>query len=143
MQFLGACATAFGLGFLYFVSAVPVTAAMGLPTWVAALFAWIGYSAGAVVIAFAGEPLRAWFAKRLKIQPNPGNPNLVMRAWNRYGLPALGILAPVTVGPQAGALLAIALGAKRAPVVAAIALGAVPWAIAFAILTSLGIKLVK
>lgn len=143
MQFLGACATAFGLGFLYFVGAVPVAAAMGLPAWAAAIFAWAGYSAGGVVVAFAGEPLRAWIARRWKIQPNPGNPNLVMRAWNRYGLPALGLLAPVTIGPQAGALLAIALGAKRGPVVAAIAFGAIPWAIALGVLTSLGIKLVK
>jgi hypothetical protein len=143
MHFLGACASAFGLGFVYFISAVPVAAAMGLPTWVAAAFAWAGYSTGALVVAFAGEPLRAWLTKRLNIRSNPENPNLVMRAWNRYGLSALGVLAPVTVGPQAGALLAIALGAKRTPVVAAIAFGAIPWAVAFAILTSLGIKLVK
>lgn len=143
MQILGACASAFGLGFIYFVSAIPLSAALGLPVWLAALFAWLGYSSGAVVVALAGEPLRAWMMKRLKLKPDASNPNVVMRAWNRFGLPALGLLAPVTLGPQAGALLAITLGARQGPVVTAIAIGAIPWAVAFAALTSFGVKLVK
>jgi hypothetical protein len=143
MQFLGGLATVFGLGFIYFISAIPTGAALKLPLWIAALAAWLGYSAGGVVVAFAGAPLRAWLTRRFKIAPDPENPSLVLRAWRRYGLPALGLLAPVTIGPQAGALLGLALGASRGRLVAALSLGAIPWAAAFAILVSLGVKLVK
>jgi hypothetical protein len=145
MQFLGSIATAFGLGFVYFISAIPVTAAIGLPVWIAAIAAWLGYSTGGVVVAYAGAPLRAWLMRKLKIRP-PGEQeptSLIVRAWRRYGLVALGFLAPVTVGPQAGALLGLALGAARGRLVLAISLGALPWAAAFAVLTAFGVKLVK
>jgi hypothetical protein len=145
MQFLGSIATAFGLGFIYFISAIPVTAAIGLPVWIAAIAAWLGYSAGGVVVAYAGAPLRAWLMRKLKIRPPEAQerPSLIVRAWRRYGLVALGFLAPVTVGPQAGALLGLALGAARSRLVLAISLGALPWAVTFAVLTAFGVKLVK
>jgi hypothetical protein len=143
MQWLGECATVFGLGFLYFISAIPAGAALKLPLWLAALAAWLGYSAGAVVVALAGAPLREQLMQRLKIQPNPEKPSLVLRAWKRFGLPALGLLAPVTIGPQIGALLGVALGAHKGRLVLALSLGAIPWAIAFAVLVSYGVKLVK
>jgi hypothetical protein len=143
MHFLGACASVFGLGFLYFISAIPAGAGMHLPLWLAALLAWLGYSSGGFLVAFAGEPLREMLIQRLKIQTNPDKPSLVMRAWKRYGLPALGLLAPVTVGPQVAALLALALGAPKLRVALAISLGALPWAITFAVLIAFGVKLVK
>ncbi len=143
MQLLGSLATVFGLGFLYFISAIPAGAALKLPLWLAALAAWLGYSAGGALIIFAGAPLREWFMRRLKIQANPENPSLVHRAWRRFGLPAMGLLAPVTIGPQAGALLGLALGAQKFRLLVAISLGALPWAILFAVLVGLGVKLVK
>lgn len=143
MHWLGSVATVFGLGFIYFISAIPAGAAFGLPVWVAALFAWAGYAAGGLAVAVAGEPVRAWLMKKLRVRPGSDSPNFVMRAWKRFGLPALGLIAPVTMGPQAGALLAIALGAKRVPVIIAFAIGAIPWAIAFAVLTAFGVRLVK
>ncbi len=54
-----------------------------------------GLLGGRVVVAYAGAPLRAWLTRKLKIQP-PGareNPSLIVRAWLRYGLPAMGFLA--------------------------------------------------
>jgi hypothetical protein len=143
MQFLGACATTIGLGFLYFISAIPTGAALKLPLWVAALCAWIGYSAGGAIIILAGAPLRDALTKRFKIQPHSENPTLVVRAWKKYGLPAMGLLAPVTIGPQIGALLGIALGEKKIPLLLALSLGAIPYAITFAALIHFGIKLAK
>lgn len=143
MHFLASVASVFGLGFVYFISAIPAGAALKLPLWLAALVAWLGYSAGGVVVALIGEPLRAQLMKRLKIQTNPEKPSLVLRAWKRFGLPALGLLAPVTIGPQASALIGIALGTHKGRLVLAISLGAIPWAIAFAVLVGYGVKLVK
>jgi len=143
MHLLGALASVFGLGFLYFLSAIPAGAVLGMPLWLAALAAWLGYSAGGVVVVFAGAPLRAALMRRFKIEARPAKPTLVHRAWDRFGLPALGLLAPVTIGPQIGALLGLALGASRGRLVIAIAGGAIPWAIAFAVLVGCGVKLVK
>jgi len=143
MQFLSSLAAVLGLGFVYFISAIPAGAALKLPLWLAALAAWLGYSAGGAVVVFAGAPLRAWLMRRSKIRIAQENPSLVLRAWKRFGLPALGLLAPVTIGPQVCALLGLALGASKGRLVAAISLGAIPWAAAFAILIGFGVKLVK
>jgi hypothetical protein len=143
MQFLSSLAAVFSLGFLYFISAIPAGAGLKLPLWIAALAAWLGYSAGGAVVAFAGAPLHAWLMQRLKVQPNPAKPSLVLRAWKRFGLPAVGLLAPVTIGPQVAALLGIALGVPKGRLALAISLGALPWAAIFAVLVAFGVKLVK
>lgn len=143
METLAACFSAFVAGFFYFLGAVPLGKALGLPLWLAALSAWLGYSTGAVVVAYGGAPLREWMLRRFKVQPQPEKPNAILRAWRRFGLPGLGLLAPVTVGPQLGALLAIVLGAPKARIVLAIALGAIPWAVAFAVLVGLGVNLAR
>ncbi|MGH8048859.1 MAG: hypothetical protein ACREKL_16580 [Chthoniobacterales bacterium] len=140
MLFLTNLAAVFGLGFVYFISAIPVGAKLGLPLWLAALSAWLGYTAGGAVVVFAGTPLREWLMRKFKIQTNPEKPSLVLRAWKKYGLPAMGLLAPVTIGPQVGALLGLALGASRWRLIAALSFGAIPWAIAFAFAAA-GVKL--
>jgi hypothetical protein len=143
MHFLTGLATVFGLGIVYFVSTVPAGVAFGLPIWLAALVGWLGYSAGGLVAILIPQTLRDRLMQKLKIHPNPEKPSPVMRAWNRYGLPALGFLAPVTIGSPTGALLALALGANRWTLILAISLGALPWAITFAVLFACGVKLVK
>lgn len=143
MPSLAAFGSALGLGFLYFISAVPGGVALGLPAWLAALAAWLGYSAGGFLVAFGGAPLRDWLTRKLRIHPDPERPNLVLRAWRRFGLPGLGLLAPVTVGPQAGALIALALGARPWPATTALSLGALPWAAGFALAISLGVRLAR
>lgn len=132
--------TACGLGFLYFIGAVPAGVAAGAPVWLAAVAAWLGYSAGGLVILLAGAPLRAWITRKLKINPSPDPAKLFWRVWHRFGLWGLGLMAPVTVGPQAAAVIALALGEPPRRIQLAISLGGIPWAIVFGTLTVLGAR---
>ncbi len=127
-----AVVTVFGFGFFYLVGAVPGGMAAGLSAPVSAFIAWCGYAAGAVIMTFAGEPLRNWVARKLKIPLEHDPEKLIWKIWSRFGLPGLGLLAPVTIGPQAGCVLAIALGEKPWKAALALSLGAVPWCIGFA-----------
>ncbi|HLB33870.1 MAG: hypothetical protein A3F67_00730 [Verrucomicrobia bacterium RIFCSPHIGHO2_12_FULL_41_10] len=61
---------AFGLGFLYFISAIPAAVIAGAPLWAATFFAWLGYSAGGGVVLLLGEPLRSWLLKKSKNLPS-------------------------------------------------------------------------
>ncbi len=133
-------ATAFGLGFLYFLGAVPAGAAAGAPVWVAAVAAWAGYSAGGAVVLSAGAPLRAWLVRRLKIPVARDPSKLVWRVWGRWGLVGLGLLAPVTVGPQAGGILALAVGERPFRILVALSAGVIPWCVLFAVLVSFGVN---
>ena len=122
--------TAAGLGFLYFIAAIPAGVAAGASPWSAATGAWIGYSAGAAVVAFGGKPLRDWLAARRKRPAK--TPAWIEGVWNRFGIAGLGLLAPVTVGPQAAALLAIAFGTDALRSTLAMSLGVLPWCAGFA-----------
>lgn len=141
MQFFGGLATAFGLGFLYFIGAIPAAAALGLPLWAAAIAAWLGYSAGGALVVFAGTELRIWLERKFRFERSPSRPSFIKRMGDRFGLPAVGLLAPVTIGPQIAGLMGVALGVPRIPLLLAISLGAIPWAAIFAVAIHFGFKL--
>lgn len=134
---------ALGLGFIYFIGAIPAASAAGVPVWTAALLAWIGYSLGGLVIALLGEPVRLALTRRFHKQINPSSNGWFQRAIHKYGLPALGLLAPVTIGPQIGALAGIALGISKWPLTLALSLGVIPWCVGIATLISLGFKIMQ
>lgn len=136
-------AAAFGLGFLYFLGAIPAGAAAGAPVWVAAIAAWLGYSSGAAVILMAGTPLRLWLARKLKIPVERDPSKLIWKVWNNWGLPGLGLLAPVTVGPQIGGILALAVGSRPVQILVALSLGSIPWCVLFGVLVGLGVKIAR
>ena len=140
--FLGAISLTFGLGFFYFVGAVPGGVAAGLSVAVATLVAWAGYAAGAAVMLLLGAPAREWIARKLRLPRERDPKKLFWKAWDRFGLPGMGLLAPVTIGPQAACLLALALGEKPFRVFAALAMGVLPWCVGFALVVELGLMAV-
>ncbi|MFM8807535.1 MAG: hypothetical protein ACKOJB_01275, partial [Chthoniobacterales bacterium] len=124
--------TAFGLGFLYFIAAIPAGVAAGAAAWLAGLAAGLGYVAGAGVVLLAGAPLREWLVRKLKIPVERDPSKLVWRMWERGGLLGLCLIAPVTIGPQATAVIALAVGEKPRRILTAVALGIFPWCVLFA-----------
>ena len=135
--------TACGLGVLYFIAAIPAGAAAGAPAWLAGLAAWAGYVVGGGVVLLAGAPLREWLVRKLRIPVEKDEAKLVWRIWRRGGLLGLCLLAPVTIGPQATAVIALAVGERAPRIALAIALGVAPWCLLFAVLTTFGFKLVS
>lgn len=130
---LGPVVTIFGFGFFYLVGAVPAGVALGFSPAMAALIAWCGYASGAAVMTLVGEPVRNWLARKLKIPVEHDPEKLVWKVWSRFGLAGLGLLAPVSIGPQAGCVLAMTLGEKPWKAVLALSLGALPWCVGFAV----------
>jgi hypothetical protein len=127
-----AIVTVFGFGFFYLVGAVPAGMAAGLSAATSALIAWCGYAAGAWLMTLVGEPVRNWVARKLKIPLERDPEKFIWKVWSRFGLPGLGLLAPVTIGPQSGCVLAIALGEKPWKAALALSLGVIPWCVGFA-----------
>jgi len=133
--------TAFGLGFLYFIAAIPAGVAAGASAWAAGAAAGSGYILGGAVVLLAGAPFRQWLVKKLKIPVGRDPSKLIWRMWAKAGLIGLCLIAPVTVGPQATAVIALAMGERTPRIIAFIALGVAPWCAVFAVLTAWGIKL--
>ena len=133
----------FGLGFVYFIGAIPAGVAAGLRVPMAALAAWAGYSAGAGVVVLAGVPVRDWLVRRFRIPVEPDHSKWIWRVWARWGLLGLGLIAPVTIGPQIGGLLALAVGGKPAAVWLCLSAGVVPWCLLFGSLVAAGVRLTQ
>lgn len=99
--------------------------------------------AGGVVVLVAGAPFREWLVRKLKIPVHRDPSKLVWRMWERGGLLGLCLVAPVTIGPQATALIALAVGERAPRIIAFVALGVAPWCVTFAVMTAFGFKLVN
>jgi hypothetical protein len=140
MSWTGSSA-AFGLGFIYFIAAIPAGMAAGANAWMAGVAAGLGYVAGGTVVLVAGAPLRKWLVRKLKIPVARDPSKLIWRMWERGGLMGLCLVAPVTIGPQATAVIALAAGERTSRIAFFIALGVAPWCVVFALLTAFGFKL--
>lgn len=134
--------TAFAFGFIYFMGAIPAGVIAGLPAWGAAIAAWAGYSTGAASMIIAGASVRLWLVRRFRISLERDPAKWLWKAWDRWGLIGLGLLAPVTIGPQIGGILALAVGEKPFRTFLSFSLGVVPWCIFFAIFVAAGVKLI-
>lgn len=139
MDTLPALASTFALAFFYFVGAIPAGVALKLPPLLAACAACASYIAGVLIVVLAGAPLRAWLMRRLRINPQPDETRLFWRIWNRYGALGLGLLAPVTLGSQTGALIGLALGVPPARLLATMTLGALVWSAVIAVMLAFGL----
>lgn len=143
MDMILAIASTFGLAFFWFIGAIPAGAALNLALPVAALTAWISYAAGVAIIVLIGAPLRTRLNQRFNLSLEHDPQKLFWRAWDRFGLIGLGLLAPITVGSQIGALIGLALGVAPARLLAAMALGAALWSLAIALLVAIGVTIVQ
>jgi len=134
--FTGGFAIAFTLGFFYFIGAVPAGAAAGLNPWIAALAAWLGYTASCGLIVGAGTPLRDWVTKKLRIPAERDPEKWIWKVWSRFGLPGLALIAPVTAGPQVGPILALIAHERPGRTFWFFSIAAMPWSVGFAIAAS-------
>ena len=132
-----------GLGALYFISAPAAGIALGLDWRMAALVAWIGYSAAGLVVAAIGIPAREFLSRKFKKLPDISRHKVFRRCWEKGGLVGLGLISPVTIGPKGAALVGLAAGEKPLPLLAAILGGAIPWAFGLAWAANYGLKLFR
>lgn len=134
--------TVFGWAFFSFWSAIPAGLALSVSPLAVAATVTISYASGVALVLGIGAPLRDRIQKR--IQPDPDakpRPALqrIQKAWDRYGLWGLAILAPMTVGAQVGAVIGLSLGVRPLALLLALTSGAAFWAAAITLAISLGL----
>lgn len=123
---LATLAALFALAFVWYWGAIPAGVALGIDPLIAALVAWLGYSAGVALVVALGGPGRDWLLARLGNRAADPN-SLLTRAWRRFGLLGLALLAPITVGAQVGAALGLLLGASPPRLILGMAFGGAVW----------------
>jgi hypothetical protein len=133
----------FAWAFFSFFTAIPAGVALGLAPLLVGLTAWLSYTAGVIVVVLLGKPVQTFFMKRFggEAASRPDSP--IRRAWDRFGVIGLALLAPVTIGAQTGAVIGIALGAPTRKLVISMSLGAAIWSGVITLAVALGIMAVK
>jgi hypothetical protein len=114
---------------------VPVGMALGLPPVLVAIACAAGGTSAAGLIVVVGRPVRTWIVARL--HPS-GRGGTLERIWVRYGVPGLGLAAPLLVGAPIGTAIGIALGAPPRHLFAWVTVGIVTWAVALTAAAALG-----
>ena len=98
--------TVAGLATFEIYAAIPAGFAFGLSSVLIFLASLTGGLAGAVVTAFFGDKIRAFFHKKKPAIDESKKHPVITRLWNKYGIAGLGILGTITVG----APISIAVG---------------------------------
>jgi uncharacterized membrane protein len=135
----------FGVAFFSLWGSVPAGLALNLSPVVIAITAAISYAASVALVTLAGTRVRDWMIQRFRLEnkltPNPDS--RVYRVWERYGIIGLGMIAPLTVGGEVGALIAVGLHASPRKTFVWMSIGGAVWAVIFTALFVLGIATVQ
>jgi hypothetical protein len=131
----------FGLSWFSFWPAMPAGIALGLNPLVVIAVTTISYISGVALVLLPGERFRAWIQRRYgrkAVQKNDEE-SLTRRMWRRYGVIGFGIIAPMTVGAQIGAMIGLALNVPRGRLLVWMSIGALLWSILLTIAVLLGV----
>lgn len=133
----------FALAWFAFWPAIPAGLALGLPHWVVILTTTVSYISGVVVVALVGGRIQTWAIRRLGTRGVMRPDSKLGRIWRQYGLPGLGLIAPVTLGAQVGAALGLTLNAEPRRLCLWMSIGGLAWSVVLTVGVLLGAKMAQ
>ncbi len=99
--------TVAGLATFEIYAAIPAGFAFGLSSWAIFFTSLVGGLVGAIVSAFFGDKIRAFFHKKRRTPKEESKKHpVITKLWDKYGVVGLGTLGTITVG----APISIAVG---------------------------------
>ena len=132
-------ASVFGVAFLSLWAAIPTGLALGLTPVTVATTTAVSYASGVLLVVLVGKPVRIWLMKRLRIKTTRDSNSPIWRAWERFGIAGFGLLAPMLVGAQGGAVIGLALGVPPRRLMFWMILGGVVWAAIITVIVVAGV----
>jgi hypothetical protein len=120
---------------------VPAGILAGLAPVPVVALALAGNLATVALVIVGGDRLAAWWRGRRGATPRSDHPRAIRARHlaQRWGVPGLGLLAPLTTGSHLAAVAALATGAGQRRVLAWMTVGLVVWAVVVAVATTLGV----
>lgn len=118
---------------------IPVGILAGLNAWSVTILSIIVNISTFLLAVLLAEQFKKWLRKRGKSKNKGNKMEKASELWNKYGLPGLAIIHPVTIGSShATALIALSLGASKKATALWIGGSIVVWAVTFALLSFFG-----
>lgn len=120
---------------------VPAGVLAGMPPAQTALVAVAGNLSTVVLVAFGGDRIIGWWRRRrgTRHEPRSARSRRARQHAQRWGVPGLALLAPLTTGTHIATVAALAIGADRRRVLRWMAGGLATWAVLVAAATSAGL----
>jgi len=126
----------FSFGMLWV--AVPMGLIFGLHPLLVAAIAIPCSIAGASIVILIVNPLRNWVRRHYSERNRRGQVRTIFKVWRRFGIPGLGILGPLLVGPPPTVAIGLLLGADTRSLILWTSAGIVTWTAFMEILWWLG-----
>ncbi len=132
-------ASVFGVAFLSLWAAIPTGLALGLEPVTVATTTAVSYASGVALVVLVGRPVRVWITNRFGIKPKRDPNKLIWRAWERFGVAGFGLIAPMLVGAQGGAIIGLALGVPPRRLTFWMTVGGILWAAIITVIVVAGV----
>lgn len=119
---------------------IPTAVLAGMPAGPTTLLAFAGNLSTVVLVGVAGDRIVRWWRERRDGgDPSPSRRSTRARDLaQRWGVPGLALLAPITTGTHIATVAALTTGATTRRVLVWMAVGLAGWSIAVAIVTVAG-----
>jgi uncharacterized membrane protein len=115
---------------------VPLGIVWGLPPFSVGLTAFLGNLILILLLGLFFKQFSAWRAKR-RMKKGINSPTKKetrsRQIWEKYGIPGLALLAPILVGTDIAAVLALTFGSSRRHVIGWMTVSLAVWTILFAV----------
>lgn len=125
---------------------IPASVAVGLHPIPVGVLAFAGNAVTLAAAVLAGDRMADWVARRRRPsgsgERSERRRQRVRRLTDRWGMPGLSLLGPISVGSHAAALAAVALRVPRRTVLVWSVGGVAAWSVVFTILSAAGASFV-
>jgi membrane protein YqaA with SNARE-associated domain len=133
--------TVAGLATFEIYAAIPAGFAFKLSPWVIFFASVTGGLAGAIVAAFFGDKIRAFFHKKKRpAKEETKRHPVITRLWTKYGIVGLGFLGTLTVGAPISIAVGTGLNVNLKKLLVWCCIGVVTRCILFTIIGYYGLK---
>jgi len=139
MQIVMKCFSVFLLAAVEIWAAVPLGFALKLDPEMTCAATVLGAVSGVVAVMALGQKVRDWFLRK-RGREGQGRNRLIIRIWDRCGVPGLGLLAPLLTGAPLGAAIGVGLGARAGRLFFWMSLGVVLWSVGLTAAGAAGIQ---
>ena len=136
---LPALLSVYGVAFLSVWASIATGLVAQLNPVAIVVAATLSYATGVAMVVLPGQRVREWLTKKLGDRATVKPDSLMGRAWKRFGLVGLALLAPVTTGSQIGALVGLAFDVPPRKLLLWMTVGGLIWTTVFTVAISLGI----
>jgi hypothetical protein len=134
----------FAWAWLSFWSAIPAGLALGLHPLTVIILTSTSYISGILLVLLPARSIREWAMRRFgkNLDNSTQDDRLYIKLWKRYGVIGFGLIAPMTLGAQLGAIIGVALNIPRNKLILWMTIGVVAWSVGLILLAVAGVQLI-